>query len=267
MEFAVTLVQTPCYEGDRNRNFEGTRAVLEEPRTDVTPHFILLPELFAIGFRHSDYEQQGPGVPGVTSDFLCSLAEEQSAYVIGTGIERQESKFLNTLVVASPDGTFVGTYSKIHPFKEERDVFVGGKKIAMFEIGGMNVGVEICYDVRFPEVSRALALAGAELILVPAAFPDPRSAHWDTLVAARAIENQLYVAATNRVGPSFEEKTYFGHSQVVDPWGVRLTRVNSEVDVFTSVCDTSAIKAVREQITCYVDRAPSAYDDVVWFKE
>ena len=169
--------------------------------------------------------------------------------------------------MVSPEGKTIGTYRKIHPFQSERDVFAGGNTATLFEIKGVNVGVEICYDVRFPEVSRRLALEGAEVILMPAAFPDPRSAHWDNLVMARAIENQLFVAAVNRVGQAFDGKTYFGHSQVVDPWGVRLTRINSENEVFTSTVNTEMIESVREQVTCYADIAPEGYDKVQWFRE
>jgi len=89
--------------------------------------------------------------------------------------------------------------------------------------------------------------------------------HWAS--AARAIENQVYVAAVNRIGTGFDNKTYFGHSQVVDPWGVVLTRINSEGRIITSRRNTDMIQSVRNQITCYADRSPTGYDKVKWFRE
>ena len=173
----MTLVQMPCDEGNRETNFERAKFLLRQRKPGRGVQFILLPELFAIGFRHEDYDKAGPGVPGPTTDFICSIAEEHQAYTIGTGIEKSGNKFHNTLVMAKPNGKIYGTYSKIHPFQEERDVFEGGNVMAMFECAGIKVGAEICYDIRFPEVTRKLALEGAEIIVVPAAFPDPRSEH------------------------------------------------------------------------------------------
>ncbi|MFX1484469.1 MAG: nitrilase-related carbon-nitrogen hydrolase [Promethearchaeota archaeon] len=267
MEFTITLVQMPCEEGKRKNNFDHAHFLLSKHKPRRGVQFILLPELFAIGFRHEDYKKLGPGIPGLTTDFICSVAKEYGAYTIGTGIEKFGDKFLNTLVMAKPDGDVHGTYSKIHPFQEEREVFAGGTTMAMFECAGINVGVEICYDIRFPEITRKLALEGAEIVFVPAAFPDPRSEHWNTLVRARAIENQMYVAAANRVGFGFDGKTYFGHSQMVDPWGVLLTTRNSEERIITTEGNTDMIKSVRSQITCYSDISPSGYDSICWFRE
>jgi len=267
MDFTVTLVQMPCEEGDREFNFLRGREFLKDYKTTEGVDFIVFPELFAIGFRPEDYERVGLGVPGPTSEFLSTIAREKKAYVFGTGIERSKTKFYNTLIAAGPTGNVVGTYRKIHPFQEEHDIFDGGSSIVLMECGGIKVGVQICYDIRFPELSRKLALEGAEILIVPAAFPDPRSAHWDTLVQARAIENQVYVAAVNRVGFGFDNKTYFGHSQVVDPWGIVLTRINSEERIIVSRGNTEMIKTVREQITCYADRSPSGYEKVKWFRE
>lgn len=257
----------PCEEGNREGNFKRAMYLLEQRKAGKGIQFILLPELFAIGFRHEDYGKEGQGVPGPTADFICSIAEEHQAYTVGTGIEKTGEKYHNTLVMAKPNGELHGTYSKIHPFQEEKDVFEGGDTIAMFECSGIKVGVEICYDIRFPEVTRKLALEGAEIVLVPAAFPDPRSEHWNTLVRARAIENQIFVAATNRIGFGFDGKTYFGHSQTVDPWGVVLNRLNTEERLVATQSDTDMIESVRSQITCYADIAPSGYERVVWFKE
>lgn len=267
MEFTVSLVQMPCEEGDREFNFFRARELLKDYQRPDGIGLIVFPELFAIGFRHEDYEKQGQGILGPTSDFLCEIAKEKRAYVFGTGIERAEKKYYNTLACATPKGNILGTYRKIHPFQEERDVFQGGKPVVMMECGGIKVGVQICYDIRFPEVSRRLALEGAEILIIPAAFPDPRSAHWNTLVQARAIENQVYVAAVNRVGFGFDKKSYFGHSQVIDPWGVVLTRLNTEERVITSRGNTEMIKTVRDQITCYADRSPTGYEDIQWFRE
>jgi predicted amidohydrolase len=256
-----------CVEGDRNHNFTNARLMLEGYKPGKGVQFIQFPELFAIGFRNEDYKKEGPGVPGPTADFLSSIAEEHGAYVIGTGTEKIDTMFYNTLVLAKPGGKIVGTYRKIHPFQEERDVFKGGDSLVLFDCSGIKVGVQICYDIRFPEVTRKLALEGAELVFVPAAFPDPRSEHWDTLVRARAIENQLYMAATNRIGFGFDKKTYFGHSQVVDPWGVVLGRKNSEERLVRADGNTEMIESVRSQITCYADIAPSGYDTIKLFEE
>ncbi|RDE14843.1 MAG: hypothetical protein C4K48_05525 [Candidatus Thorarchaeota archaeon] len=267
MEFTVTLVQMICKEGNRKLNFEHAEELLKDYKELGGTQFIVFPELFAIGFRYEDYEQQGPGIPGPTSEFISRLAMKHNSYVFGTDIERGETRYYNTLIAANPSGKVFATYRKIHPFQNERSVFDGGNSIALMECGGIKVGVQICYDIRFPEVSRRLALEGAEILIVPGAFPDPRSAHWNTLIQARAIENQLYVAAANRVGFGFDKKTYFGHSQVVDPSGLVMTRRNSECRIIQVTGDTQMIKSVREQITCYADRSPTGYERVEWFRE
>ncbi len=267
MEFRVHLVQMPCVEERPDENRARARWLLSEHRPTCDREFIVLPELFDVGLRTADYAHADAGIPGATSDFLRELAREHSAYVVATGIEPAGDRYYNTLIVASPSGAILAKYRKVHPFQEERKTFLCGDRVVLFEARGMRVGVEICYDIRFPEMSRALALQGAELILVPAAFPDPRSPHWNTLLAARAIENQLYVAAANRIGHGYDGKTYFGHSQLVDPWGVVLSRINSEERVVTASGDTSVIETVRRQITCYDDRMESSYGRIEWFRE
>jgi predicted amidohydrolase len=267
LEFAVALVQMSCLEGRREENQAAASRALANISLGKGVRFIVFPELFDIGFDKEDYPKAGPGVPGPTSVFLERVAKKYASYVVGTGLEKANATFYNTLAVASPSGKTFVTYRKIHPFQTERAVFKGGDRTVLFDAEGIKVGVEICYDIRFPELTRRIALEGAQLVLVPGAFPDPRSAHWDTLLAARAIENQLYVAAANRVGRGFDGKTYFGHSQTVDPWGVRMTRMTSEEQVFVSSGDTRCVDSVREQITCYKDRTPAAYEQVQWFRE
>ncbi|MDF1540258.1 MAG: hypothetical protein P1Q69_15295, partial [Candidatus Thorarchaeota archaeon] len=174
MDFSVTMVQMSCREGDRQANFDNASEMLAGHRSNSSMDFIVLPELFAIGFRYSDYPDCGPGVPGPTTEFIQNLAEEHSSYVVGSDIEQAGSKFLNTLIMSSPKGKVLTTYSKVHPFQNEKEVFTGGESLVIADLGSMKVGLEICYDIRFPELTRALALNGAELILMPAAFPDPR---------------------------------------------------------------------------------------------
>ncbi|TFG30013.1 hypothetical protein EU528_08775, partial [Candidatus Thorarchaeota archaeon] len=139
MEFTMTLLQMPCEEGNREFNFRYARELLKEYKSSDAVDFIVLPELFAIGFRHDDYEREGAGVPGATSKFLCDIAKEHGAYVFGTDIEQGENKFYNTLVAVNPSGKMIGTYRKIHPFQEERDIFDGGSSIVLMECGGIKV--------------------------------------------------------------------------------------------------------------------------------
>jgi N-carbamoylputrescine amidase len=130
----------PCVEGERKINFDKASALLDEVANVEYTEFVLLPELFAIGFRHEDYAKVGAGIPGETSLFLEKLAEERGAYVLASGIEAAGSKFYNTLVVTSPTGKTIAKYSKIHPFQEEKDVFRGGEEIVLLEVSGIKVG-------------------------------------------------------------------------------------------------------------------------------
>ncbi|MFW9907493.1 MAG: nitrilase-related carbon-nitrogen hydrolase [Candidatus Thorarchaeota archaeon] len=263
----MSLVQAACMEGEREKNFSNIQDMLRNHKSRTNREFIILPELFAIGFRYSDYNIAGAGHPGATTEFLQDLAEEYSSYIVASDIEKAGSKWFNTLIMTSPKGKVIATYRKIHPFQDEKTVFSGGDSLIIVDAGGIKVGLEICYDLRFPELSRALALNGAELVLMAAAFPDPRAMHWDTLVMARAIENQLYFAAANRIGFGFDGRTYFGHSQIVDPWGMRLTRINSDMAVFSNNGDTDMIHEVRKQITCFQDRVPEYYGNVILSRE
>jgi omega-amidase len=116
----------------------------------------------------------------------------------------------------------------------------------------------ICYDLRFPELFRRYALAGARLILVPAEWPHPRRAHWQTLLRARAIENQCFVAACNRVGIT-GNSTFFGASAVIDPWGEALVEGGETELILTATIDLSLVDTVRKRIPVFEDRRPELY--------
>jgi predicted amidohydrolase len=255
-----------CIEGNREENFSKARMLIKDLDKFKGLQFIVLPELFAIGFRYEDYEVESR-LPTNTLDFMKEIAVDKQSYVVATDIEPHEGMFYNTMMMVNPEGQLLGEYRKIHPFHSEKDVFKGGDQVVLFELNQLRVGVQICYDLRFPEVSRQLAAQGAELIIIPAAWPDPRGHHWDTLLLARAIENQVYVAACNRVRTGFDGKTFFGHSQLVDPWGVRLTRVNSEERIVVEKGDTAMLDSVRATVTCWQDIPEDGYDKVVTFRE
>ena len=116
----------------------------------------------------------------------------------------------------------------------------------------------ICYDLRFPELFRHYALQGARLILLPAEWPNPRREHWRTLLRARAIENQCFVAACNRVGES-DGTSFFGASAVIDPWGATLIEGDDTPAILTTTLDLSLVENVRERIPVFADRRPELY--------
>jgi predicted amidohydrolase len=120
------------------------------------------------------------------------------------------------------------------------------------------IGMAICYDLRFPELFRRYALGGAQLILVPAEWPHPRRAHWQTLLRARAIENQCFVAACNRVGTT-GNSTFFGASAVIDPWGETLIEGGEAEMILTVTIDLALVDSVRRRIPVFEDRRPELY--------
>lgn len=154
----------------------------------------------------------------------------------------------------------VARYDKVHRFRlmNEEKYFSSGEKAVTFDLDGIKCGIVICYDIRFPEFIRKIALQGAQILFVPAQWPRPREMHWRLLNIVRAIENQFFVVGANRVGR--EGKAEFpGGSIVVDPWGEVLLETGETEGVFEAVIDLSLVEQVRRRIPVFEDRRPDVY--------
>lgn len=202
---------------------------------------------------------------------VAGWARQHGITLIGGSVtERREggNRLSNTCPVYGPDGELLALYRKIHLF----DVDVGGQSYresdtedpgeapVVCAAAGWQVGLTICYDLRFPELYRIETLQGAELITVPAAFTMfTGKDHWELLLRARAVENQLYVAAANQWGEYVPGKASYGRSVIVDPWGVVLAAAPDEDCVISAELDRTRIRRVRESVPSLANRRPAAY--------
>jgi predicted amidohydrolase len=188
----------------------------------------------------------------------------------GSISERGEQRAFNTSVLIGPDGEDLAVYRKIHMF----DVDAGGvsyresaheepgSEVVTAPLGGLIAGMSVCYDLRFPELFRILALRGARLIAVPSAFTLATGRdHWEVLLRARAIENQVFVLAPNQVGRAAPHYESFGRSAIVDPWGVVLAMAPDEECFVAADLDLGAQERIRESLPSLANRRPQAY---VW---
>jgi deaminated glutathione amidase len=188
----------------------------------------------------------------------------------GSIVERRDGreKLSNTSVVIDPEGEITAVYRKIHLF----DVQVGGHvyreseteepgdKLVRTEVEGWKLGLTICYDLRFPELYRLLALEGCEALAVPAAFTlYTGKDHWEVLLRARAIENQCFVVAANQWGSYPDGKAAYGRSMIVDPWGIVLTQAPDGDGVISAELERGRIADVRRRLPALANRQPAAY--------
>ena len=216
---SLVAVQWDIAWEDAKANRRRVRELLDA--SDVPAgSLIVLPEMFAAGFSmHVRAIAEAPDRPN--ERFLADLARAKRSHVLGGVVHQAASgRGLNQAVAFDPKGAEVARHTKLFPFTHagESDHYEPGRAITSFDWQGMTVAPFICFDLRFPEVFRLAAWRGAELMLVVANFPAPRAEHWTTLTRARAIENQAYVAAVNRIGRD-PNTHYPGLSRVIDPWG------------------------------------------------
>jgi predicted amidohydrolase len=202
---------------------------------------------------------------------LSGWAQTHGVSIVGGSItERRDGheKLSNTSIVLAPDGSISAVYRKIHLF----DVEVGGLVYreseaeepgdlpVVTQIEDWPVGLTVCYDVRFPELYRVLALEGAELVTVPANFTERTGRdHWEVLLRARAIENQLYVAAPAQLGEPMPGRRSYGRSLVADPWGTVLAQAPDEECVIVAELDRARVRGVRAKLPSLANRQPDAY--------
>jgi predicted amidohydrolase len=208
---------------------------------------------------------------GETIDAMRDWARTHGIVLIGGSIaERRDGrdKLSNASIVFGKDGQIEAVYRKIHLF----DVEVGGimyreseteepgEELATCDAEGWRVGLTICYDLRFPELYRILAVEGAEVLTVPAAFTSfTGKDHWEVLLRARAVENQCYVLAANEWGSYGEGRSSYGRSMIIDPWGLVLAQAGDEDGVIVADLDREVITRVREGLPSLANRQPLAY--------
>jgi predicted amidohydrolase len=197
-------------------------------------------------------------------------ARELGIHLLAGSVSEQGSpgKAFNTSVLIGPDGSDLATYRKIHMFDvdvggvsyRESDHEEPGEEIVLGAVGDVAVGMTVCYDLRFPELFRILAVRGARLVTVPSAFTAATGRdHWEVLLRARAIEDQVFVLAPNQVGEAQPYFRSYGRSAIVDPWGVVLVTAPDEECFVAADLDLSAQERVRESLPSLANRRPRAY--------
>jgi predicted amidohydrolase len=256
---------------DRARNLRAAEELTRAAAADGAG-VIVLPEKFNLLGSDEATERGAEPIDGPTVRWARDVARELGVdLVAGSFAERRadRDKLSNTCVHVRPDGEVAAVYRKIHMF----DVVVGGveyresateepgTEIALSRLaGGTELGLTVCYDLRFPELFRILAVRGARVIALPAAFTKiTGAAHWEILVRARAIENQAFVVAANQCGVHTPGKESFGGSLIVDPWGEVLARAGDEPCFVAADLDLARQDEVREQLPSLANRVPSAY--------
>jgi predicted amidohydrolase len=211
-------------------------------------------------------------IPGPTIARLAERARRHRIYIHAGSIQELSedgSRLYNTAVVLDPEGEIVATYRKLHMFDvvldgvaayQESATITPGDEIVVVSVDGVRVGLATCYDLRFPELFRILALRGAEVIVVPAAFTMTTGKdHWEILIRARAIENGLFLVAAAQVGQHPPGGWCYGRSMIVDPWGTVLATAPDEETVIRADLDLSRVQKIRRQIPSLANRRADAY--------
>jgi predicted amidohydrolase len=252
------LVQCDVKNGDISAN---RRVVFDAIArlADAGANLALLPELWSCGF---DQDQMAIHAEK-TSEIIYNigeLAKKHHMLIAGSLPEMAGGRIYNTLYVVDQDSSIAGTYRKIHLFKfnQEEKTFAPGDRAVVCATSVGPIGLMVCYDLRFPELCRTLAVAGARMVLVCAQWPKSRIHHWDTLLSARAIENQIFIAACNRVGTD-GELTFTGHSRILSPDGETLAVITDHAGEAMARIDFSEIDQIRRNYDTLAERVPSAY--------
>ncbi len=242
----ISLLQTDVAWEDKPENFARVQALV---KTIKDTDLLVLPELFATGYT-MEPRALAEDLDGDTPRFLSGLAKEAKTNILGSFIATSEPRPKNSALLFDARGKLLLHYSKMRlpSFSGEDQHYSPGKKTEIFELNGDKIGVLICYDLRFGELFSELASQGAKCVIVIANWPQERITHWDTLLRARAIDHQIFIAGVNRVGKS-PTTGYSGHTSVIGPSGETLaTATENKECLLTTEIDLSLVDKVRREL-------------------
>lgn len=222
---------------------------------------IALPETFNWRGKRADEPRAAETLEGESIARMARLARELEIHLLAGSIAEiapGEEKRYNTSVLLGPDGARIAVYRKIHLFDvdlpgrvtiKESDAKLPGTEVVAAATALGTIGMSVCYDLRFPELYRRLTFAGALILAIPSAFTFPTGeAHWETLIRARAIENQCYVIAPAQFGPNVHGFSDYGNSMIVDPWGRVLARAPDQEGVIVAPLELDYLERVRREL-------------------
>ena len=264
---AIQMSSTP----DKEEN-KVTAEALIRGAVSAGADLVGLPELWSCHGLDEVYRENAEPVPGPTTEFMGDLARELGVYLLGGSIlegKPRAPRLANTSTLFDPSGEMTAVYRKIHLFDvkvSDREYLESaniepGNEIVTAKAGAATLGLSVCYDVRFPELYRLLALRGAEILAVPAAFTlQTGKDHWELLLRARAVENQAFVVAPAQWGQKADGRWTYGRSMIVDPWGTVLATCPDRDGYALATLDLDFLDRFRAEFPALANRRPEAYD-------
>lgn len=262
-ELKISICQIEVVGGNPDRNRKHVLKWVQKTVENDGPDIIVLPEMWTTGYALPELKKIADIDGEPTTTFLRNLAKKYNVNIVGGSFANKvKDNVYNTAIVIDRKGEVVYEYEKVHlvPMLDEHLYLTGGTNSHSFELEGYKMGLIICYDLRFPELTRSLALEGAEVLFIVAEWPASRKKHWEHLQLARAIENQFYVVSSNVVG-TFNNVKYGGTSMIITPNGDVLVKGSEEKEeMITYEIDITKVREIREQIPVFQNRVPDVYN-------
>ncbi|MCL7747745.1 carbon-nitrogen family hydrolase [Halalkalibacter alkaliphilus] len=259
----IASYQMDIVPGNPSENRKKIKMWAEQICKEQQPDILVLPEMWTTAYTLPTLEVTIKPDKDVTELFLEDLASKLNVNIVAGSIAVEEDDGIyNRSYILNRNGQIIYTYDKIHlvPMLDEHLYLIGGRSsVQVFELEGRKMGIIICYDLRFPELVRSLALQGAEVVFVVAEWPMARANHWEVLQQARAIENQLFVVSCNRVG-TYDEVEFAGNSMVINPWGDIVHKASSTREETISVSlKLDEVSRIRKDVPVFSSRVPKLY--------
>jgi len=258
----IGIAQIDCTLGDIPANLTKMKLFAEKAQS-AGCEVLVFPEMVDTGYAMEIIRQQASDFSGEPMAMLQSTALNLGMHIIAGISERVGDTIYNASVVIDPGGKVIAKYRKAHladyPPLNEGICMTPGNSLETVTIAGLTFGLMICYDLRFPEMSRKLVLSGARVLVLCSAWPFPRLIHWQTLIAARAIENQCYFIAANRTGAD-GPAVFCGSSRIVDPYGIIVTSAaENREELIVGEISEETIVSVRNNMPIFQHRRVDLY--------
>lgn len=258
----VSSLQMDMELGNPTVNFAHAKQLISEAMKE-NPDVLVLPETWNTGFfPKKNLAQMSCNNGAEVKDCIGSLAKEYGVNIVAGSVSNvRDEHVYNTAMIFDRQGECVAEYDKTHLFTPmgEDKYFTAGTHVCRFSLDGIKCGIIICYDLRFPELIRTLALSGMDMLFVVSQWPNTRTFHLRTLLTARAIENQMYVVCCNSCGVA-GDTVFGGNSCIINPLGETLSLAGETEEIISAECNMDMLLEIRRTIPVFHDRRQELYD-------